>query len=106
MKIIISESRIEKLALNYIKKQLGEYTTDVIDLPNNGQYQPQFYDGGFIKNGEVTAATDNDDVYIDYFIYVNFFKMINIEPDYGESIIMQAMFDLSNGRKFSTLYIL
>ena len=56
MKIIINESRLEKLVLNYIKKQLGEYH------PNDDKNIT--WDGLFYKGGEAVAGIFNSNLYI------------------------------------------
>lgn len=102
MKIIIKESRMEKIALRYIKGQLGEYTPYEIVL-GDGDDQ-RVWDGGFIKNGDLIAVTDYDDVHILEKVYYSFVYMFNLSTLSADRILKQAMFDLSDGRKFNTIW--
>jgi hypothetical protein len=88
MKIIIKESRIEEIVLNYIIKELGEYTP--ITHRN--------YDGVFKKNGEVVAATWDVDIYIEGNIYKSIKNLFSIKGVQTSVLIRKAATKLTNKR--------
>ena len=88
MKILIKESRIDEIALNYIIKELGEYTP----------IKHRSYDGVFKKNGEVVAATWTVDIYIDSSIYKSVRNLFNIGGVKTSNLIRDAATKLTNKR--------
>jgi hypothetical protein len=94
MKIIINESRLEKLALNYIKKELGEYTRDY-----GGKWE-----GLFIKDGEVVAGTTYMEISILDRVYYQFKNMFGIERSQVRSLIERAATELS-GNEYIGIFV-
>ena len=89
MKIIINESRLEKLVLNYIKKQLGEY------VPNEDEYDDTNWDGLFYKGGEAVAAIFNSNLYILKKVDYEISTMFDLDWSITYKLMRMASEDLS-----------
>jgi hypothetical protein len=85
MKIIINESRLEKLALNYIKKQLGEY------VPSNDNN----WVGLFYKDGEGVAGIFDNNLYVSNELYNMINKMFDLGWIQNHKLFRIASTDLS-----------
>ena len=92
MKVIINESRIEKLALNYIKKQLGEFHP-ILDSA--------VWVGEFIKDGSVVCklsvrkgVTTFYMIHIDNQITMSCKNMFDIPYNKVDNLTIQAIKDI------------
>lgn len=98
MKIMINESRVERLALKYMKDQLGEYR------PNNNE--SSYWDGEFIKDGEMVGKTMNHSVHILESGYDSCLSMFNLYHTELYDIVKKAASEIADGREFNKLFIL
>jgi hypothetical protein len=93
MKIIISESRLEKLALNYIKKELGEFHP-ILDSA--------VWVGEFIKYGSVVCkisvrkgVTTFYMIHIDNQITMSSKNMFDLSFNIIDNLTIQAVKDIT-----------
>ena len=94
MKIIISESRLEKLSLNYIKKQLGEF---------HPIEDGTIWKGTFIKDGSVvckisvrkTMMSIDYNIHIDNRITMSCKNMFDLSYNKVDNLTIQAVKDLT-----------
>jgi hypothetical protein len=96
MKIIINESRLESLAKRYIKKNLGKYAlTD--NLTN--------FDGFFYNGREITGKTSGKYLHIIDPLFDTCQSMFNIPSSELIRIFLEVAEDITEGRKFKSLYL-
>jgi hypothetical protein len=93
MKIIISESRLEKLALNYIKKQLGEF---------HPIEDGTIWKGKFIKDGYVVCKISVRKgmsifylIHIDNRITMSCKNMFDLSFNIIDNLTIQAVKDIT-----------